>query len=158
MNQSSIIKKAQIKVIRFKFTELSTISEFYLNDRLFGYTLEDRDRGLNDTMSLEEIEKIKVYGVTAIPTGTYNVSLYDSPKHGRVPLLHNVKGFDMIEIHVGNFPKDSLGCLLLGSSFKEDTVKNSKSTVEKLVSELSLYTDINITIFRKLNNTNGIIR
>ncbi len=118
----------ELKVLRFNFSSLSTISEFYFNNTLFGYTLEDRDRGLDSSMTEEEIKYVKIFGSTAIPTGVYKTILYNSPKHGKVPLLQNVKGFDMIEIHAGNFPKDSLGCLLLGSSFGIDVVKNSKNT------------------------------
>lgn len=141
--------KAEIKVIRFKFTDQSTISELYLNGTLLGYTLEDKDRGLDNNMSLEEIKKVKVFGVTAIPVGVYPITLYNSPKHGYVPLLHNVKGFDMIEIHSGNFPKDSLGCLLVGSSFGQDVVKNSKATMKKLMEELVKYDDIILIILRR---------
>ena len=52
-----------------------TIGKLYLNGKYFCDTLEDTDRGLKDTMPTEEIEKIKVYGKTAIPTGTYKVDM-----------------------------------------------------------------------------------
>ena len=141
--------KAELKVIRFLFTEKSTISEFYLNGTLFGYVLEDKDRGLDNSMTEEQIKKIKKFGETAIPTGVYEVKLFNSPSHGIVPQLEDVKGYTYIQIHVGNFPKDSLGCLLLGSSYGTDAVKNSKATVKKLVQELEKYDDIIISIFRK---------
>ena len=58
-----------------------TIGKLYLNGKYFCDTLEDTDRGLKDTMPTEEIEKIKVYGKTAIPTGTYKVDMNTvSPK------------------------------------------------------------------------------
>lgn len=140
---------AQIKAIRFQFTKKSTISECYLNNTLFGYFIEDTDRGLDDTMSLEEIQEKKKYGITAIPSGTYNIEFYNSPKHGKVPLLKNVKDWDMVEIHPGNFASDSLGCLLLGSSFGNDVVKNSKNTVKKFIEELEKYDSMFITISRR---------
>ena len=35
-----------------------------------------------------------------------------------------------MEIHVGNFPKDTEGCLLLGTDRGPDEVLNSKAAVE----------------------------
>ncbi len=141
--------KAEIKVIRFKFTEKSTISELYFNGTLIGYTLEDKDRGLDNSMTLEKIKSIKQYGETAIPTGVYEAEIYQSPSHGTVILLKDVKGFSMIEIHVGNFPKDSLGCLLVGSSHGTDVVKNSKATMKKLLELVKNADSIIVSIFRK---------
>ena len=49
-----------------------TISRLYVNGKLFGCnTLEDTDRGLNQEMDLNEIKNEKVYGQTAIPSGSY---------------------------------------------------------------------------------------
>jgi len=143
--------KAELRVLRFKFSENSTISELYLNNTLFAYTLEDVDRGLTSSMSLEEIKSIKQYGTTCIPYGTYDISIYESPRHGMVPLLHDVPGFSMVEIHKGNFPKDSLGCLLIGTSFSEDKVNNSRVAFLRLMDELEKYDSISITISKKLN-------
>jgi len=139
----------QVKAVRFKFTKDSTISECYLNDTLFGYFIEDTDRGLDQNMSLEDIKAKKVYGVTAIPAGTYKMEFYNSPKHGKVPLLREVPGYDMIEIHNGNFAKESLGCLLIGSSYGQDVVKNSRVTLAKFIQELEKYDSMFITITRK---------
>lgn len=62
-------------------------------------------------MSTEYIKKLKVYGETAIPTGTYNINLNTvSPKYGKkqfyidtckgcVPKLEKVKGYEGILIH-----------------------------------------------------------
>ena len=51
----------------------------------------------------------------AIPAGTYAVTLYDSPKFGRVmPLLNGVPGRSYIEIHPANFPQQLLGCIAVG--------------------------------------------
>ena len=49
-----------------------TISRLYVNGELFGCnTLEDTDRGLIKDMQIEEIKNKKVYGKTAIPSGSY---------------------------------------------------------------------------------------
>lgn len=51
----------------------------------------------------------------AIPAGTYKVTLYPSPRLGRiVPLLNDVPGRSMIEMHWGNFPGNYAGCIGVG--------------------------------------------
>ena len=52
-----------------------TIGSLYINNQYFCDTLEDRDRGLSQQMSLDNIKLKKVYGSTAIPTGTYRISI-----------------------------------------------------------------------------------
>ena len=52
-----------------------TIGKLYIDGKYFSDTLEDPDRGLTNSMSREQIAKIKVYGETAIPTGTYNIDM-----------------------------------------------------------------------------------
>jgi hypothetical protein len=50
-----------------------------------------------------------------IPTGRYQLTLYPSPHFKRVmPLLVDVPGRSMIEIHFGNVPGASDGCILVG--------------------------------------------
>ena len=93
-----------------------TISRLYVNGELFGCnTLEDADRGLSQSMDLDEIKKKKVYGQTAIPCGSYEcVYTYSNRFKKMLPLLLNVKGFEGIRIHSGNSAKDTLGCILVG--------------------------------------------
>ena len=93
----------EIVVVRFHKKEKYTIGKMYINGTYFCDTLEDTDRGLTQEMNLDIIDKTKVYGKTAIPTGRYRVDLTKSKKFGRVlPLLYNVKGFEGIRIHRGN--------------------------------------------------------
>ena len=61
-----------------------TIGKLYVNDEYFCDTLEDTSRGLTSKMSEYEISKIKVHGNTAIPTGTYQITLdVVSPKFSK---------------------------------------------------------------------------
>lgn len=107
-----------LRVIRITRTPNSTIGQLLVNGNIFGVTLEPTDRGLTSEMDLHQIEAIKVFAHTAIPTGTYNVVYAFSPKHKRkVPLLENVKGFHGIEMHIGNYPKDTEGCILCAQQF-----------------------------------------
>lgn len=110
-----------------------TISRVFINGERFGdgkkwcSVLEDTDRGLTQSMSVEEIKKLKAYGQTAIPRGIYEVQITYSPKFKRMlPILRDVKGFSCIRIHPGNSPSDSLGCLLPGVNDEVGRVNNSR--------------------------------
>lgn len=113
------------------------IDKLYINGKYFSDALEDPDRGLTDTMSLEEIKKIKIKGNTCIPYGTYNVTITYSPRFKKnLPLLNNVKGFDGIRIHSGNKPQDTEGCLLLGFNKVKGQVIDSRVTTDKLIAQI----------------------
>lgn len=114
-------------------TENSTISNCYLNGVWECFILEDRDRGLKDSMTVDEIKKIKVHGETAIPEGRYKVGLHKSPRFRQtLPHLHNVKGFEYILIHSGNKKADTHGCLLPGQSRSKDFVGSSRLAFDAL--------------------------
>ena len=73
----------ELKLIRkYRKTDY-TIGILYINNKYFCEILEDTDRGLKDSMSLEEIKKIKIKDQTCIPYGTYTITLdVVSPKFG----------------------------------------------------------------------------
>lgn len=121
-----------------------TIGTLKVNGTYFSDTLEDVDRGLNNNMPLQQIQNIKVYGETAIPTGNYRIDMSivsykfkDRPWakccDGKIPRLLGVKGFDGVLIHVGNTEKDTLGCILVGANTTVGRVNNSTATFEKLI-------------------------
>ena len=85
----------------------------------------------------------------AIPIGTYIITLYDSPEHGTVPLLHDVPGRSMIEIHEGNWEHNSLGCILVGKNrdaLDPTMIDTSLVTLAALMDVLKGCNDISITI------------
>ena len=140
---------------------LYTISKLYVDGVYECDVLEDTDRGLSDSMELSEIKKVKQYGKTAIPTGTYAIDMDTvSPKFkdriwakvcdGKLPLLQNVKGFSGVLIHVGNTPEDTLGCLLVGFNKVKGQVVNSTDAFKKLYEKMKEAHDrgesINLTI------------
>jgi hypothetical protein len=98
------------------------------------YTLEDKDRGLFDSMTAEEILKIKLPGITCIPYGRYELVLNFSARFQKaMPLLLNVKGFSGIRIHSGNIATQTDGCVLVGSTQGDCFVGNSKKTFDRFM-------------------------
>lgn len=126
-----------------------TVGHLYIDGKYFCDTIEDKDRGLLDSMSLSEIQSKKISSETAIPRGTYKVTLdVVSPKYskrdfyikvckGKVPRLLNVKGFEGILIHAGNTEEDSAGCILVGMNLERGKVLKSQETFRKLYKMLS---------------------
>jgi hypothetical protein len=125
-----------------------TISNLTIDGKWFCNILEDTDRGLDDSMSIAEIRKLKKPSITAIPRGTYEVTLdvisprfctkpfYKQVCNSKLPRLLNVKGFEGILIHAGNTDKDSAGCLLVGLNTVKGKVTSSQDTFTKLYKAL----------------------
>lgn len=126
-----------IQVNRIARRDGYTIGRMSLNEIYFCDTLEDTDRGLNSTMSVDKILAKKIKAQTAIPTGKYDVILTFSPRFKRVlPLLLNVPGYQYIRVHNGNRPDSTEGCLLVGENKVKGQVLNSRATLERLMSVL----------------------
>lgn len=137
----------EIKVKRIARKDSYTIGRLYIDDEYFCDTLEDKDRGLKQTDTLEQIKKVKVKDETAIPIGTYKVTLSYSPRFKKIlPLIENVKGFDGIRIHSGNTNKDTSGCLLVGKNTKVGMVTSSRDTMKDLMLKLLEVKDVTIVI------------
>mgnify|MGYP000910784447 CR=1 FL=1 len=127
----------ELNVKRIARKDGYTIGRLFINNEYFCDTLEDTDRGLKDTMQVNEILAKKVKAQTAIPTGKYDVILTFSPRFKRVlPLLLNVPGYQYIRVHNGNRPDSTEGCLLVGENKAKGQVLNSRATLEKLMSIL----------------------
>lgn len=122
-----------IVVKRFLLDKKFTVANLYIDKKFCCNTIEDRDRNLNYLMSVDDILSKKVYSETAIPTGIYKVIIDYSNKYKRnMPHILNVKGFDAIRIHSGNFATDSCGCLLCGEFNGKDAVVNSREITKGL--------------------------
>ena len=120
-----------------------SIGRLYVNGKYFCNTIEDRDRELYQGMAVETILDKKVYCETAIPYGRYRITLkVQSPKYsmkkqykrcnGYLPRLLNVPGYEGVLIHIGNYAKDSCGCILVGENTKKGAVLNSTTWFWKL--------------------------
>ena len=128
------------------------VGHLYINDKYFCDTLEPPYFGTTQNTPIQEIKNTKK-GNTAIPIGTYDISLdYQSPKfknrswakfcNGYLPTIMNVPAFNRILIHVGNIASqygksDTMGCILVGMNLERGKVLKSQETFKKLYKVLS---------------------
>lgn len=137
----------KLRLQRIARREGYTIGRLYVDGTYFCDTLEDRDRGLTSSMTADAVRAAKVKGATAIPTGTYGVTLaVRSPRFGsraayrfcggRLPRLQGVPGFDGILIHIGNTAADTEGCILVGRNTVKGRVTDSTATFRRLYARL----------------------
>jgi hypothetical protein len=124
----------KLSVVRRWLSKKSSIGEFYVDGERECFTLEDKTRGPDEP---------KVFGETAIPVGTYPVTLERSPRFSKMlghdvylPRLHNVPGFEGVLIHTGNKPEDTEGCILLGESRAADGVLESRAAFARFIPKL----------------------
>lgn len=142
--------RMKIELVRIAFKDTYTIGKLYIDDTYFCDVLEDKDRGLDSSMTESEILKKKVKGQTAIPTGHYVINITYSPKYKRMmPLLLDVKGFSGIRIHSGNTSKDTEGCPIVGKNKKVGMVLESRDTYKRLFKMMQGQKEITIDITRK---------
>ena len=128
-----------------------TIGEIYLDGALFCSSLEDKDRALVQGMDLKTIKNIKVYGQTAIPTGSYEVTIdiisprfskmpfYQEVCNGKVPRLLNVPGFDGILFHVADGSRGAEllhGCIGVGKNKIKGGLLEGKETFKELYKKM----------------------
>ena len=131
----------RLELKRIAKREDYTIGRLYVDGEYFCDTLEDKVRDLT--------RETKVYGKTAIPEGTYEVTLrvqsprfsqkkqYDFCK-GYLPRLLGVPSFEGVLIHGGNTAADTEGCILVGKNTVRGMVTDSLETLTKLYGRLSL--------------------
>lgn len=129
-----------------------TIGDLFIDGTFFCNTIEDRIRQLpqvcpNTPKGMNCTCKEKIYAETAIPSGTYKVTMSYSPRFKRVlPLLHNVPHFIGILIHSGTDENSSAGCIIVGMNKVKGKVVDSRKTSDALNEILSKEKEIIITI------------
>lgn len=147
----------EILLKRIAKKNLYTIGKLYIDGVYFCDTIEDKDRGLSQSMPLEEIKKIKVPNETAIPTGTYNVTLnvvspkfkdraWAKPYEGKVPRILNVPGFEGVLIHPGTDQNSTSGCIILGKNKIVGKVVESQATFKIFMVKVAGQRNITLTI------------
>lgn len=104
-----------------------TIGALLVDNVFECWTLEDTVRP----------DGVKIYGETAIPTGTYAVDITYSPRFKvQMPLLINVAGFLGVRIHTGNTADDTEGCIIVGTDRLNKSLGRSRIAYDKLFAKL----------------------
>ena len=122
--QSNLIN---LLLIRDTFSKNSTIGELFLNGERMSDTLENP--WVNNKKN-----------VSCIPRGEYKVRLRLPRESATRDYLHllveGVENRSHILIHIGNFPKDTSGCILVGLGSQQDAVNNSVLAMDLLIKEI----------------------
>lgn len=132
----------KLTIRRYKDIYDGTLGKFELTGvntvLMTGYTLESAGP---DTTARGKDRRI--------PAGLYQVAWHKSPKFNRVvPVLYNeqVPKDRYIEIHAGNYPKHTEGCILVGKWANDEGVFESVKTLEALLSFIQ-GKDLEVEIF-----------
>jgi hypothetical protein len=137
----------ELRLRRIARRETYTIGKLYIDGVYFCDTIEDKDRGLMQSLPASVNKAMKKAGATAIPTGKYQVTLKvksqkSSKKKqydfcgGYRPRLINVPAFEGVLIHIGNTAKDTEGRILVGRNTKVGKVLDSGVTFRALYEKL----------------------
>jgi len=112
-----------IEVVREKYLEHVTMGKMFVDGVFYAFTLEDK------------VREVKVWGETAIPTGTYSVFVrYSNRFKKELVAVKDVPKFDGVLIHGGNTDKDTHGCILIGEmrDLKVGTIYKCGDVVAKI--------------------------
>ena len=128
----------QLHLLREPTRQGATLGALYVDGVWQCWTIEDALREVNTQAAhvaathggptLDAwVRSWKVAGQTAIPAGTYPVTITYSPRFGRqLPLVGQVPGFEGIRIHPGNTIADTEGCILPGADRDRTRVLRSR--------------------------------
>ncbi len=116
----------RINITRTARKEGYTIGKMFVNGTYVCDTLELYDR----TYFGEDFK----LGTSAVPVGIYRLSTTEwSPRFQKpMPRIMDFQESRNILIHVGNYPKDTEGCILVGKNSVVGMVCNSRTTFEHL--------------------------
>lgn len=118
-----------IELRRIKYTDKSVQGELYIDGALVAYTLENA-------------WKKNKKRVSCIPSGEYKLIFDDAGRFNdryghQVVKLDDVPDRSEILIHKGNYPKDTQGCILVGSSAGDDAVWSSSKAYDRVYKKIS---------------------
>ena len=114
-------------LIRDTFSKESTIGELFLNGERICDTLE------NPWLDNQR-------NISCIPEGEYPVRLRYPRESGTRDYLHlliqDVPNREWVLVHIGNFPSQTKGCVLVGLGSKQNVVNNSRLAMDLLMKEI----------------------
>jgi hypothetical protein len=126
-----------------------TLGSLYVDGEFECFTLEDVIREVPE----QAVEKWKVDGDTAIPSGIYEVVVNMSTRFSRLlPLLVNVPGFQGVRIHSGNVAADTEGCILVGQRQTQTSVLNSHLAFNALFARIQAALEGNEKVYIRITN------
>jgi len=115
-----------------------TLGSLYVDGEFECFTLEDTIR----EVSGQPVSSWKIPGETAIPSGTYQLTVNLSNRFQRLmPELLNVPGFAGVRIHPGNSAADTEGCILVGRSRGAAMVLESRLAFRSLFPKIQAAVD-----------------
>jgi hypothetical protein len=138
--------KGRINSFRMEETDKSTISAFHIPEKnISGFFLEPSGPSTEKSGTDRRI-----------PEGEYNISRYSSNKYPNSFILSNdkVSKDRKILIHAGNYPKNTEGCQLPGSTKAVDFVGDSSTKYGEIKKYLNAKNVINVqfNIFNVIPN------
>tara|TARA_R110000850_G_scaffold209179_2_gene335226 strand:- start:116 stop:589 length:474 start_codon:yes stop_codon:yes gene_type:complete len=140
LEESKDITGINLLLIRDDFSAKSTLGKLFLNGEMFC-----------DTLELPWLDNQR--SISCIPEGEYNVRLRTAKESATRDYLHllvqDVEGRSYILVHIGNYPKDTKGCILVGQSRQQDSVYNSRLAMELLIKEVLNLGGTNINLIIK---------
>ena len=136
-----------IEIRRHEFGDAYTIGTMLIDGMTLGYTLEDKDR------HLEEVGiGAKIKGQTAIPRGRYEVVLTYSNRFKKwLPEVLGVPGFTAIRIHGGNTHEDTEGCPLLGEEKEDGRVSDCAGVNATLIRRVKMAANRNERVWMEVS-------
>jgi uncharacterized protein DUF5675 len=103
-----------------------------------GYLAVSRDGAKEQIIcyTLERPWKDNQQNLSSVPAGTYDAHLrYDHQDHWRIE-LEGVPNRTNVQIHIGNEPDESKGCVLVGTSLTKDLCRISGGTSAQAYAKL----------------------
>lgn len=111
----------ELLLLRQVYSQVCTKGQLYVDSAVECHTLEPKEQG---------------DAPLCIPEGKYEVRLEMSPHFGYpTPHLQDVPGRSYIEIHIGNYPSQTHGCILVGQTTDTDFIGMSKAAFDALLTK-----------------------
>lgn len=120
-----------LRLVRDEDNGKGTLGKLYYNDEFLCFTLENTWKDNEPRVS-------------CIPPGEYPLETKTYGKYYQIekvpiPILRDVPNRSEILIHWGNYPEDTLGCILVGDNKdnKRPAVWNSKNTWRRVYTKIA---------------------
>lgn len=119
----------QITVIRNCVDDICAIGTLSVDGNFQCYTLEPPVREIPG----QPVASWKIDGQTAIPVGTYPVTISFSPHFGCDKIhINDIEDFSAVMIHEGNTVANTEGCTLVGETQIRDEILQSVAALAPL--------------------------